>query len=435
MQYINIEKLRHLLMKTDEYSALAVEYGFHAEAAELADTVAATLQDTITTLQKLTEHAETTAEPNDYAAIRALCPSAKTPPTIAPLNPDTLPQKMAGALLGRFIGCTLGAPVEMWSVADMEALAAYQGMDFPPRDYWKMVDRPWHLRYGVDTIEKYTRDGIDGVPVDDDITYTILGLLIVEKYGYHFTTEDVGDIWKDLLPYACTAEDIALRNLNAGVPAKQAGELDNPYCLWIGADIRADGFGYAAAGNPTLAAKMGYYDAYLSHRRGGIYGEMYFAAAIAAAFTVTDPIEALKIAMAEIPATCTLHKDLQWAFEVGASFADYKEARAAVDARFAGMSPVHTNNNACLTVFGLMLGKGDFTETIANVVALGLDNDCTGATAGSIIGAIVGEKGIAPHWTKNFKNTVRTYLNGLPALPIDQVVTRFIKLAQNQPKH
>jgi len=431
MAYIDTQKLRNLITLNDEYAALATEQGFEKESHEKANEIEAVIKKAIDELKKLTESSETTDEPNGYNAILKLCKQSKP---YQPLSFDkgVLHEKMMGAVLGRFIGCTLGAPVEMWSVKDMEDLAAWNKMDFPPTDYFPLVDRMWHIRYGVDSIEKYTRDGIDGVPVDDDITYTILGLLIVEKYGFDFTTRNVGEIWKELLPYACTAEDIALKNLNAGVEAKLAGEKDNPYCEWIGADIRADGFGYAAAGNPRQAAKMGYYDAYLSHRRNGIYGEMYFAAAIAAAFTVDCPIEACKIAMNEIPTTCRLYKDLEWAFEIAPTLKDYKEARNVVDKRFNGMSPIHTNNNACLTIFGFYLGKGDFTQTIANVIAMGLDNDCTGATAGSIIGAVVGEKGIEKHWTKNFKNQVRTYLNGIPELKIDEVVMRFTKLALSQ---
>jgi ADP-ribosylglycohydrolase len=175
---------------------------------------------------------------------------------------------------------------------------------------------------------------------------------------------------------------------------------------------------------------MGYRDGYLTHRRNGIYGEMFFAAAEAAAFTVNDPIEAVRIGLREIPKTCALYKDIEWALEIGPSLACYETARKAVDEKFHGMHPVHTNNNACLTVFGLMLGKGDFTETVANVVAMGLDNDCTGATAGSIIGAVVGADKIPAHWTARFNDKVRTYLTGYPEFSINDLVDRFIRLAE-----
>ena len=426
MQYVDFAALRELLNRNSDYSALLTEHEYGQEAAQIAQKIETALKAALEEARQLADRAESANEPDDYAAIRKLC----TGGNLAIKSISDLEERMAGALLGRFAGCTLGVPVEMWTLENMQALAKHNGMAFPPKDYWTKVDREWDIQYKTDLRSLYTRDGMDGVPVDDDVTYTILGLLIVERYGFDFTTEDVAEIWKEILPIACTAEEIALNNLRAGVPAAEAGLIDNPYRLWIGADIRADGFAFAAAGNPELAALMGYRDAFLTHRRGGIYGEMFFAAAIAAAFTVNNPVEAIKIGLKEIPRTSTLHSDIEWALEVGPGLKDYKAARQAVDGRFAGMSPVHTNNNACLTVFGLILGRGDFTETIANVIAMGLDNDCTGATAGSLIGAVVGRNGIEAHWTKNFNDKVRTYLNGLPEFSIEDLIARFVKLAR-----
>ncbi len=59
----------------------------------------------------------------------------------------------------------------------------------------------------------------------------------------------------------------------------------------------------------------------------------------------------------------------------------------------------------------------------------GLDNDCTAATAGSIVGAIVGKSGIPNRWHINFDNTVRSYLNGKRTFSISGLVKRFAKQA------
>ena len=131
-----------------------------------------------------------------------------------------------------------------------------------------------------------------------------------------------------------------------------------------------------------MAADMAYRDAYISHRRQGIYGEMYFSAVIAAAFAVDHPVEALEIGLSEIPKECRLAREVRWALEMAPQIGDYAQARAAVDERLAGMHGVHTINNACLTVWGLTIGGTDLTRVIAETVAMGLDNDCTAATAG-----------------------------------------------------
>ena len=348
----------------------------------------------------------------------------------ANLSLETYLDKLEGAFLSRLAGCTLGAPVEFHSVDQMKNWAEYTGDAFPPTNYWSKIKSPFDLRYQKSDFQEYTRDGLNKVPVDDDITYTLLGLLIAEEYGTDFTTENVGDAWLKYLPYACTAEDIALKNLKKNIPSEQVADIDNPYCQWIGADIRSDPFAYMAPAYPEKAAELAYRDAYLSHRRNGIYGEMFFAAAQSAAFAVDHPVEALKIGLSEIPANCSLAKDIEWALEVGKNVTNYREARDLVNDRFKNMSDAHTNNNACLTVFGLMIGGTNMTKVISEIVAMGLDNDCTAATAGSIVGAIVGKKNIEKHWYECFNNTVDHYLIDVDEMKIDDILSRFSVLAQ-----
>jgi ADP-ribosylglycohydrolase len=368
-------------------------------------------------------------EPNDLEAIRALRPNG--PRRLWPeLDRAAYADRLEGALLARFAGCTLGAPVEGWPVEKMQALAEENGDEFPPSDYWSYVPEPKRTRYGVSPREAYTRKKMDGVPVDDDLAYTLLGLLIAEDSGPDFSLEDVGKAWLKYLPCACTAERAALDNLRDGVAARKAAEKDNPYCEWIGADIRSDPWGYLAPGWPEKAADMAWQDAYLSHRRQGIYGEMYFSAVIAAAFAVDDPVEALKLGLTEIPRRCALANALRWALRTAPDIKTYHDARSAADDKFAGMSRVHTINNACLTVWGLTLGGTDVTRVIGETVAMGLDNDCTAATAGSIVGAVVGRKGVPAKWTRPFGNTVRSYLIGRPRFTISGLVKRFTRQAR-----
>ena len=214
------------------------------------------------------------------------------------------------------------------------------------------------------------------------------------------------------------------------MPALKAAEKNNPYPEWIGADIRSDPWAYAAPGWPEKAAEFAYRDAYLSHRQNGIYGEMFFAAAISAAFAVDDPVAALEIGLTEIPRNCRLAKDVAWALDIGPGLKDWREARKRVDERFGLMNDTHTNNNACLTIFGLILGQKDFTKTAGITVAMGLDNDCTAATAGSLLGAMIGAKNIPDHWYKPFRNRTRTYFTGCEWFSNSDIVARFTSIAK-----
>lgn len=429
MGYPGTEELKKLMYQIDDYSCLMHEYGAEG-IQELLDAEEKRLKTLLETVKKLPINEELRSrEPDGLAQIRALCPEGPRK-MWKELDKDVYREKLEGALLSRLAGCILGVPVENWSVKEMEDWAAYIGDAFPPVDYWSEVKRNPHPHYGKSDFDDYTRAKMSYAPADDDITYTMLGLLIAEDFGLNFTTEDVGKAWVKYLPVACTAEAVALNNLKKGVDAQEAAEVDNPYCQWIGADIRSDPWAYMAPGNPEKAAELAYRDAYLSHRRNGIYGEMFFAAAQAAAFCTDNAIDAIKIGLTEIPADCSLAKDVRWALEVGPGLADYKEARQAVDERFRGMHCVHTNNNACLTIFGLILGGNDMSKVLSQTLAMGLDNDCTTATAGSIIGAIVGKKGVPEHWYKPFNNTVRTYINDREYFAIDDLVDRFTALAE-----
>jgi len=429
MAYPKVADIKKTAELFELYSQLQHEYGARGVERELAG-VRRAMDAGLKRLRALPADAKLAArEPNRLADIKRLRPAGprrmwKTFDRAGYLD------RLEGALLARMAGCTLGAPVEFWDIEKMQDLARENGQNFPPTEYWSRVPEPFKKRYGGSERQDYTRDRMDGVPVDDDIVYTLLGLLVVEEHGPRFTVAENGRAWLKHLPYACTAEHVALENLKRGVPAAKAGERENPYREWIGADIRSDPWGYMAPGWPEFAADMAYRDAYLSHRRNGVYGEMYFSAAIAAAFAVDDPVEALRIGLTEIPRDCAMAGAVRWALKVAPKIRNWRQARDAAERKFAGMHRVHTIINAVLTIWGITIGRTDVSKVIGETVAMGLDNDCTAATAGSIVGAVVGRKGVPAKWTKPFNNTVHSYLKTCKKFRIDDLLRRFAKQAE-----
>jgi len=361
-------------------------------------------------------------EPNEREAVFSLCAYP-----IERKKVNNLESRILGALVGRFAGCLLGVPVENYSIANMQNIAKSCNMQFPPIEYWHIVDKPDWIQYGVNKRSEYTLSGIKEVLVDDDITYTVLNLILLKKYGLNYSVKDVGKLWQEVLPYACTAEECALNELNKGVEAELVAE-NNPFVEWIGAAIRADAFGYAKAGDPEGASKLSFNDAYLSHRRNGIYGEMFCAGAVASAFSSESAIEAVKDGLKCIPQKSRLAEDLRWALSFEGKLTDYLHARKLLDDRFSKLNCVHTNNNMCAVVFAIILGENDFTKSISNAIGIGLDNDCTGATVGSIVGANVTIDNIEEKWYKNFGDNVCTYIKGYEKVSLKELVKDFVTL-------
>ncbi len=246
-------------------------------------------------------------EPSDLETIKALRIAA---PRRFAINddPKILFDKMHGAWLGRCAGCALGKPVEGFmgahnGLSSKERIKTYltaiDESEYPLRDYFPQTS-PAENQTGKVGCPLSTREKIAFMESDDDIRYTVIGQIIMRQKGPDFTTGDVANAWLNHLPYkmVCTAETQAYRNLvnryewhmrsSDNIDWNWVATNQNPYREWIGAQIRADSWGYAAPGNPELAADFAWRDARLSHVKNGIYGEMFCAAMIAAAFALDE---------------------------------------------------------------------------------------------------------------------------------------------------
>ena len=338
---------------------------------------------------------------------------------------DNYSSRLKGALIGRFIGCMLGCPVENWSIEAMEEFAKNTNTSFPPLTYWNDVKDKENLHYKKDKKYYLSKDKMAFVVCDDDVTYTVLNTLVLEKYGKEFTCKQLADFWKERLPYACTAEYATMIGLRQNKSIKEIVN-SNPFVELIGAAIRADVFGYVNKGDPYNAARLAYKDACITHKRNGIYGEMFLASAISLCFKFS-PLESIKKAMNYIPKNSRLYNDLLWALSYEGKLVDYKQANYLLQKRFPYMNKVHTNNNMCAIVFSFILGENDFDKTISNCIAMGYDNDCTGASVGSMLGAYLTIDKIDPRWYKCFNDEVHTYIRGHEKISI----SKLLKIIEN----
>ena len=344
--------------------------------------------------------------------------------------------RIRGAWEGRISGCLLGKPVEVLSFKEgrdgiksyLRATAAY-----PLRDYVPLLEGTLVEQLG----RPCCRGHIVRAEPDDDINYTVLALLLLEERGADLSTEDVARAWLRLLPAGTTwtAERWAYRVLldhmadefvNGEPPGFDLSLCSaNDYNEWIGAQIRADLYGWVCPGRPELAAELASRDARLSHRGEGVHGAA-FIAALGAAIPVTDSIsQAIDIALGCIPQSSHVASAARY----GCGLAGHSDAVDRLHDRYEGLSPVHTLNNLALVVWGLCSFPDDFSAAIGNVVAAGWDTDCNGATVGGLFG-LTG-KAIPASWTKPWQGRVGVTLAGFSELALDELVDRTLAVANS----
>ena len=343
----------------------------------------------------------------------------------------TVPARIRGAWEGRISGCLLGKPLEVLSFREgREGLESYlrNAGALPLRDYVPLIERTLVDQLGRECCLGH----ISRAEPDDDINYTVLALLLLEDKGTELLTEDVARAWLRLLPAGTTwtaerwAYRVLLDNMADEFVNGEAPGFDLSLCSasdyneWIGAQIRADLYGWVCPGRPELAADLASRDAALSHRGEGIYGAA-FVAALAAAIPVSENFaEATEIALGFIPD----NSDVASAVRFGRSLAGTADAVDRLHAEYRGLSPVHTINNLALVVWALCFSGGDFSAAIGNAVSAGWDTDCNGATVGGLFG-LTGRP-IPESWTRPWQGRVAVSLAGYSELRLDDLVDRTV---------
>ena len=377
-------------------------------------------------------------QPNNLAEIRKR--RQKGPRQLATLDTQELFNKLHGAWTGRAAGCALGKPVEGMGINGKDGVIGRKIIRsyLENRNHWPLD----HYFSGKDVGDqlkihcpKSHRENIAYMEPDDDIHYTLIALKILEEYGPDFTWRHVAHTWNESLPYnvICTAETQAILNYNNAVPRKAksnwvtpeyTSSYRNPYREWIGAQIRADGWGYACAGNPELAAEFAYRDACWTHRANGIYGEMMFAAIIAAAFVESNPRELINIGLSEIPKTSRLAEATEAALDKARSLKDFYSYMDWVEANFGELSGVHTVNNALVVIGAMIYGDGDFHKSVCLSVEGGWDTDCNGATCGSILGASKGHSELDSSLVLPLNDTIKPSVIGFQEITMTELARR-----------
>lgn len=379
-------------------------------------------------------------QPYDLEGIKSERPDGlrKLPMT---LTEDELLDRFHGAWTGRGCGCALGKPVEGMGMSGNGRAKIKKYLNSRahwPLDYYFSGEKIDDMEIGC---PQSWRENIAYMEPDDDIHYSLIGLKVLENKGADFKWYDVADCWNSSLPYnaICTAETQAILNYNMHKSrtsdyrptAEFTSSNNNPYREWIGAQIRADGWAYCCAGNPELAAEFAWRDAHWTHTANGIYGEMFVAAMIAAAFVEHDPKKIVEIGLSEIPKNCKLAEAVREALIWIEESTDFETFMDKLDAKYADMSAVHTVNNALICVMALFYGEMNPDKSISISVMGALDTDCNGATVGSMVGAAAGKKNFGGKLQDALNDTIKPLVFGFQQITMKELAERTLKVHKN----
>ncbi len=381
-------------------------------------------------------------EPSDYEAIRALIRSAQKQTVTR--SAQQWHNHLKGAWAGKIAGCLLGKPVECMSRNDIEQIQKQTG-NLPLRGYLSAPDlaqlhpQGSFVNMEMDRVSKACWfDTLRGFcPWDDDTNYTVLSLKLIQEYGVDFTPEDVLLCWLKWLPLisTCTAERVAYRNAVNGMQPPETARCLNPFSHMVGAQIRADFFGYINPGDPLRAAELAWRDASISHTGNGIYGEMFVAAMTAAALTAPTPEDVVLAGLSVVPPRSRLAADVNTILQRWRAGASWKDTVDYIHRHYDEHSFYDWCSvlpNAMIVTASLLYGADDFARSICMAVESAFDTDSTAANVGSIVGLRIGFEAIPPYWYESFGQTLQTTMPGLSLVKLDELAEQTLALLPEQ---
>ena len=181
----------------------------------------------------------------------------------------------------------------------------------------------------------------DPETINDDVVPELVLLDVFEKHGRGFNSRDLGLEWVKQLPFAWSAEWIALQNLKQGYLPPVSGSHRNPFSNWIGAQMRGMVCGMLGPGWPLDAARLAHVDGIVSHSANGVYGEMFAAVLTSLAFIESDPQKIVLMTAEYIPARSEYRDYLSFVLKMAKKHKEPIAAWQACDKFFERYNWIH----------------------------------------------------------------------------------------------
>ena len=236
-------------------------------------------------------------------------------------------------------------------------------------------------------------------PPNDDLDLQVLWLYVLKNKGIYIRSKDLADAWHKYSWYYFNEYGRFLKNYDKGIYPPTSGWFDNNFFREsMGSPIRSEIWGFINPGNPDLAADYAGKDAVLDHWKNSVWAEQFFAAIESSVFFIHDIEELIKIGLKYVPVDSKLHKVITLVQKLRSKKVEWREARKEVLRYFGHPDFTSVFQNIGFILISLLWGEYDFANTMLIAINSGYDTDCTCATSGAILGAILGADKIPKKW-------------------------------------
>ncbi len=380
-------------------------------------------------------------EPNELADIFEQCAPDRPTKKLSTDSAESFAPRVETAFLGAVCGCILGKPVEIDPKLEEMRRAAEACGEWPIRDY---ISEPFLEALGRrnDTAITTTRERIQYVTPDDDLNYSVLGMMALEEYGLAFTKLNLLKLWQENLVSAFTwgpertfLTRAALASLRYNSFDSELYNLEEWVTEWnpndeaCGAAIRVDAYAYATPGYPALAAELAWRDSSMTHRRTGIYASMFIAAAISTAFVADKPLDIFETALKFVPQHSRFYETMADCFAMVAKARDWLDGYNQIHQKYGQYGHCLLYQECGLLINSVRFAN-DVGDAFCKQVAQGCDTDSFAEISGSIAGAYFGPDGLADRWLAPFHDDFRTTLACFHDRSLRSVARRMGKLPQ-----
>ena len=312
------------------------------------------------------------------------------------LTHEELKNKIKGGWAGQTIGVSYGAPTEF---------------KFREQIIPDSVEISWDG-------ENHIKNWMQKFPgLYDDIYMDLTFVEVFERLGIDAPVDSLANAFAYAGYMLWEANQTARYNILNGIMPPASGHWkNNPHADDIDFQIESDFAGLMSPGMPNAASAICDKVGHIMNYGDGWYGGVYMAAMYSLAFVTNNVETVVKEALKCIPQNSRFYKcisevidtyeanpdDWKTAWQLIAD--DWDDENACPTGVFEPYN-IDAVINSAYVVIGLLYGNGDFGKTIEIATRCGQDSDCNPASAGGILGTMLGYDNIPDKWLDAVKES------------------------------